>query len=1366
MNGVRVTRMGWAPRAWLARFRLEPDGGATHITERALYALQPLIRDHLTSPFPFHIKVLLALHIEKLDPATSEMITNTFMQNVVPWRSSQSDTPDLRMHQIVAAMRWKYETARERASLPGSGWSIVGIWWMDVLVAPGLQNVPAPGVGGGCRVELPESLTNQKGLWNPQVRSKCFQWCLRAAFLDIGSYDNLDRLHTNRCAGPPFYAQSRGRGRPRADAPPRQLVDVGLDFSAVDMDVVPIEAIRDFELSNLGAVEVVVYQWVEKVQRKERLVGETLLRAPPDEVIQARRDGTRVVALLLHQNHYILIHNFNAFAGQQGEQVGLRWRKTSRLHLCPICTQNFKSELALRTHFKNGQCRADFEGRKSQISMPSPQASALRYRTTLSCELSPVMVYADFEVFSNECEGGAAILGCQNRVAAVGYAAVGMCGYEPPDEHKLRMIHAQPGDDESAVVLKFLASMMNLADHFEDWRMLGKKRLVWNPEQKSEHKKARVCRECRRAFDSKKEGCGKVAHHEHGTGAFLGSLCQDCNKAAHKPSHVTICFHNGGRYDFHFLLRAFAKLRHVTPKTSNDRESGSSRVGCRSGKIRKFGIKELAARVQGVRLQGLVDSLSGDVVKRLRKFKVSILQKSGETNLVMRFGVLRFIDTMNFCKAGLGGLIESHRRSALKTVSLGGRSEVLALERAFPLTASRHPFLKSAGDGVWSALLRKLPMPWDYFVGCGDFEKPPVWSLACYHSRLSGDCAEADYKLLQRTSDFMGFSCFKEVFDTYLALDITAFADLMQIFRQHFFETHHLDPFLYPSLPSAAWDAALRSVAQQGGRSFRLITNLDVYKDVKKAMMGGLCAVFKPHSGANFEGMEGYNEHIPAKRIMDLDVNSMYPHAMTKHLPCSSGKAVTLPEAEDEKLKWLHDMLDSFDPLEDCWQTVYLVFVDYDFPEDLHDGIDFPPPCRMAVPAEEVGPYTKDAVRARRPTEKLVPYLGLHEREGIHIKRLAFLRNRLGARIWKVHRAYSFDTWPVLKSFMNQSYAYRRQLKEEGKDTEQGFVKLTVNSIYGKTVQNQERYRNSTHYFDPVSFSRAQVDRSVADFDTEIFERYAFLGTVHRVRPAKRNVNRSPIQVGWGVLEQAKLDLCVQYWMIKITLPRVVPLLTDTDSLILEVIGNVDPIPLLAQANLDLPVEFDLIGDADVAKFELVYGAVISKDAMDKLKSLRGKLGALCDECSKWDILSVVSLAVKKYSVLLTENKQIQKAKGVARRVRDSTKHDEYLRIHREHAVRCDKSVQLRSVHHQVLITQEEKKTYGVMNDKAFQLTREYCRPLGHWRNAYTGLWMKIEGRKPIFDNIMEFVRGPVPAMREDWGKLVRDLLKKTRGRI
>ena len=73
---------------------------------------------------------------------------------------------------------------------------------------------------------------------------------------------------------------------------------------------------------------------------------------------------------------------------------------------------------------------------------------------------------------------------------------------------------------------------------------------------------------------------------------------------------------------------------------------------------------------------------------------------------------------------------------------------------------------------------------------------------------------------------------------------------------------------------------------------------------------------------------------------------------------------------------------------------------------------------------------------------------------------------------------------------------------------------------YNEHCANQERYRNSSYYFDSVSFSRAQVDRAVADFDTEIFERGAFMGTVHRVRTGKRNVNPSPIQVGWERLRR------------------------------------------------------------------------------------------------------------------------------------------------------------------------------------------------------------------------------------------------------
>ena len=241
--------------------------------------------------------------------------------------------------------------------------------------------------------------------------------------------------------------------------------------------------------------------------------------------------------------------------------------------------------------------------------------------------------------------------------------------------------------------------------------------------------------------------------------------------------------------------------------------------------------------------------------------------------------------------------------------------------------------------------------------------------------------------------------------------------------------------------------------------------------------------------------MENYDASQPVKRSLYLDINSM-----TKYLPCSSGKQLPLPEDDAAKLAWLHEVLDGLSIHEDVWETAYLLFVDYDYPEELHDVLDFPSPCRLAVPPSEVGPYTKRSMGPGKPVEKLVPYLGMHRCEGIHGKRLLFLRNHLGARIWKLHKAYSFDTQPILKDFMEKSYAYRRQLKDEGKDTEQGFVKLCVNSIYGKTVQNQEKYFNTTHYFDPVSFSRAQADAAVADFNTEIFEPDAFLGTVRRVR--------------------------------------------------------------------------------------------------------------------------------------------------------------------------------------------------------------------------------------------------------------------------
>ena len=113
--------------------------------------------------------------------------------------------------------------------------------------------------------------------------------------------------------------------------------------------------------------------------------------------------------------------------------------------------------------------------------------------------------------------------------------------------------------------------------------------------------------------------------------AVRGSLCQDCNKAAHTPK-LTICYHNGGHYDFHFLLRGFAKLRHAALTAASarpEKEKPSSSLADRR-KLRTFSVKELSRRVQKVKLQTLVEALPKAVVDTLRDCKVSILQRSGE----------------------------------------------------------------------------------------------------------------------------------------------------------------------------------------------------------------------------------------------------------------------------------------------------------------------------------------------------------------------------------------------------------------------------------------------------------------------------------------------------------------------------------------------------------------------------------------------------------------------------------------------------------------------------------------------------------------------------------------------------------------
>ena len=164
-----------------------------------------------------------------------------------------------------------------------------------------------------------------------------------------------------------------------------------------------------------------------------------------------------------------------------------------------------------------------------------------------------------------------------------------------------------------------------------------------------------------------------------------------------------------------------------------------------------------------------------------------------------------------------------------------------SMEETFPVVAARHPELQGVSaerkDEVWTALMRKLPMPFEQFQGPQAWLREPVWEQEAYDSALKNEkCCDATYESLKLTRDLMRWTTFKQFHDCYLHMDCLAPLDMLSALRSEFFGFFHLDLVQYVTLPGASWHALLRSLKQP----ISLPETAEVYSTLRKGIMGGL----------------------------------------------------------------------------------------------------------------------------------------------------------------------------------------------------------------------------------------------------------------------------------------------------------------------------------------------------------------------------------------------------------------------------------------------------------------------------------------------------------------------------------------------
>ena len=74
-------------------------------------------------------------------------------------------------------------------------------------------------------------------------------------------------------------------------------------------------------------------------------------------------------------------------------------------------------------------------------------------------------------------------------------------------------------------------------------------------EEKEAHENQKICHICKKEFNTN----NKVRDHCHCTGKYRGAAHNNCNLNYKIPKEIPVVFHNGSKYDYHFIIKQLAR---------------------------------------------------------------------------------------------------------------------------------------------------------------------------------------------------------------------------------------------------------------------------------------------------------------------------------------------------------------------------------------------------------------------------------------------------------------------------------------------------------------------------------------------------------------------------------------------------------------------------------------------------------------------------------------------------------------------------------------------------------------------------------------------------------------------------------------
>ncbi|KAL0849054.1 hypothetical protein ABMA28_013417 [Loxostege sticticalis] len=548
-----------------------------------------------------------------------------------------------------------------------------------------------------------------------------------------------------------------------------------------------------------------------------------------------------------------------------------------------------------------------------------------------------------------------------------------------------------------------------------------------------------------------------------------------------------------------------------------------------------------------------------------------------------KFIQVRFVDSFKFLGTSLDRLA--------KTIK---KEEFDHLHRHFPIQTQ------------FNLLARKGIYPYEYMDCWERYEERSLPDKNMFYSSLTNEhITDEDYQHAQSVWTQFNIKNLGQYTDLYIKVDVLLLTDIFEKFRKTCKLHYQLDPAFYVTAPSLSFDAMLLKT----GVELELIDDHTMVRMIQSGIRGGVCMCSHRHAKANNKYMPDYDAQEPDTYVVYIDCNNLYGYSMCHSLPLSNFRFLNQTEI---------DKLDVASIPDDA-EYGYILEVDLSYPKELHHKHNDLPFC----PEKCIPPGGKNS--------KLVPNLYDKYFYVIHYVHLKTCIKH-GLLLKKIHRAIIFRQSPYLKQYIDLNTHLRQKAQSA---FEQDFFKLLNNSIFGKTLENNEK-RVNVHLVNEWSDQRNKTkkrycaDKLIASSNFHSASVFTENLVAIQSKP-DRVILDKPIYIGFTVLELSKSHMYDFHYSVfePSYKNRLRMCYTDTDSFIYQIETK--------DFYKDLKQLFLNYFDTSNYPVQNVYG----------LPLLNKKVpGLFKDEMSGNIITEFVGLRSKLYCIK-TVDSTIKKAKGV-----------------------------------------------------------------------------------------------------------------------